>query len=114
MLISTKRQIAAFRKTNGGSCQFQGRIHSTRQHVLAVSMSDGEIFSYFDGVPGTVRPSEKDGWETPLNQYLASTELDRQQVLREILAFVNELPENHTARVAVLGTNIKELSHADN
>lgn len=26
MLISTERQIAAFRKTNGGSCQFQGRV----------------------------------------------------------------------------------------
>ena len=50
----------------------------------------------------------------PLNYYIERTGLDRKQVLREILAFVNELPENHTVRVAVLGTNIKELIHADN
>lgn len=61
------------------------------------------------GAPIRARASDKDGWETPLNWYLDSVVLDRAQVLREILAFVNELPENHTARVAVLGTNIKEL-----
>ena len=64
--------------------------------------------------PPLVYPSDKDGWETPLNWYCEQTGRSREQVVREILAFVNELPENHTARVAVLGTNIKELSHADN
>jgi len=88
--------------------QYRGStiLHSTAHHVLAVTMRTGAVFAL---TPEKVWPSLKDGWETPLNWYLDQSGLDRKQVLREILAFVHELPENHTARVVVLGTNIKEL-----
>ena len=84
-------------------------LHSTAHQVLAVAMTTGDVFAYADGVPGVVFATPKDGWETPLNWYIDQAKLDRKQVLREILAFVGELPENITARVAVLGTNIQEI-----
>lgn len=92
-------------------------LHAQGTKSLVVA-DDGVIELHTEGgAPIRARASDKDGWETPLWWYLRAVGLveQRQQVLREILAFVNELPENHTARVAVLGTNIKELvNHADN
>lgn len=87
-------------------------LHWWWAFALYVDIRSGAIRAT-DGLVAA-SPTEKDGWETPLNYYIERTGLDRKQVLREILAFVNELPENHAARVAVLGTNIKELIHADN
>lgn len=82
-------------------------LHWWWEFALYVDIRSGAIRAT-DGLVAA-SPTEKDGWETPLNWYLERTGLDRKQVLRETLAFVHELQENHPAKVAVLGTNIKEL-----
>ena len=84
-------------------------LHAKGAKRLVVA-DDGVIeLDTVGGAAVRARASDKNGWETPLWWYLDCGGLDQQRVLREILAFVNELPENHTVRVAVLGTNIKEL-----
>lgn len=87
-------------------------LHSTRVWAIGCTPS-GVICAAHVSSPPVVYPSDKDGWETPLNWYCEQTSLSHEQVVREIRAYVKELPENRTARVAVLGTNIKELIHAD-
>ena len=76
-------------------------LHSTRVWAIGCTPK-GMICAAHVSRPPIVYPSDKDGWETPLNWYCEQTGLSREQVVREIRAYVKELPEKHTARVAAL------------
>lgn len=81
-------------------------LHAGRDYLdrhLAIGCTPkGVICAAYSRSPPVIYPSDKDGWETPLNWYCEHAGLSREQVVREIRAYVKELPENHTARVVAL------------
>ena len=89
-------------------------LHESGKARLVVRMDDGAICAAHDEDFWTF-PDDRNGWEGPLLVHLYRLEATPRhtmcaRVLCAIMEAVQDLPENHTARVAVLESTIRELA----
>ena len=107
LFVPHHKPIKYFTLHDGGTCQ------------LLVRMDDGAICSVVERTSRDwTYPDPKQGWELPLWCHMHAIRVDDAQkewttqarVLCAIMAAVQDLPENHTARVAVLESSIHELA----
>lgn len=89
-------------------------LHEHEKARLVVRMDDGAICAAHED-DFWVFPDDKNGWEGPLLVHLYRLEATPRhtmcaRVLCAIMAAVEDLEENHVARVAVLESTIHELA----
>lgn len=94
-------------------------LHDAGTSQLLVRMDDGAICCVEERTSRQwTYPDTKQGWELPLWCHVYAIRVDDSQkdwttharVLCAIMAAVQDLPENHVARVAVLESTIHELA----
>ena len=99
-------------------------LHRAADSVLAVRMSDGAVYQqlYLPGLDtAQLFGDDKNGWEWPLAVHEAGLRrtglpewrgewTTRAHVLCAIMEAVQDLPEDHVARCAIIGSTITEVA----